>query len=76
MFLLGVTSHVVLDMSSMVPNDKHVRMISENGTCFEHCCRALRAISPTLQHACSMHSHLLALTSKCVDLELHYEPKS
>jgi hypothetical protein len=40
MFWMGVTSNFELDMSTMIANDKHVWMISEEGTCFEHCRRA------------------------------------
>jgi hypothetical protein len=42
MFWMGVTSNFELDMSTMIANDKHVWMVSEEGTCFEHCRRAFR----------------------------------
>lgn len=37
MFWMGVTSRFSLDMSTMIANDRQVWMVSEEGTCFEHC---------------------------------------
>jgi hypothetical protein len=37
MFWMGVTSHFGLDMSTMIANDRRVWMVSEEGTCIEHC---------------------------------------
>jgi hypothetical protein len=42
MFWMGVTSRFSLDMSSMIAKDRHVWMVSEEGTCFEHCRGARR----------------------------------
>jgi hypothetical protein len=42
MFWMGVTSRFSLDMSTMIANDHQVWMVSEEGTCFEHC----RGVTP------------------------------
>ena len=49
MFWMGVTSNFALDMSTMIANDRHVWMISEEGTCFEHC----RCAPPALLQDCA-----------------------
>lgn len=37
MFWMGVTSNSGLDMSTMIARNPQVWMISEEGTCIEHC---------------------------------------
>lgn len=45
MFWMGVTSNSGLDMSTMIARNPQVWMISEEGTCIEHCRSTLLALT-------------------------------
>jgi hypothetical protein len=47
MFWMGVTSNSGLDMSTMIARNPQVWMISEEGTCIEHC-RGPHVLAPLL----------------------------
>jgi hypothetical protein len=49
MFWMGVTSRSGLDMSTMIARDPKVWMISEEGTCIEHCRGAHQSITESAQ---------------------------
>jgi hypothetical protein len=71
MFWMGVTSKSGLDMSTMIARDPQVWMISEEGTCIEHCRGASLPFCfswPLIIRLCEFHVQVCfyVLTAGCV----------